>query len=93
MRPVDEFDNPTDYEKLSQKVGFYSQTSVSIPTVSIAENLLKLVKFANSIEAAEAVMKVVRFSRSPKTNEEREAKKICCEASQLARQSFGGGEL
>ena len=90
MRPVDDFEILNDYEKLSHKVGFYSQTSVSIPTVSIAENLLKLVKFANSIEAAEAVMKVVRFSRSPKTDEEREAKKICCEASQLARQMFGG---
>ena len=90
MRPVDDFEILNDYEKLSQKVGFYSQTSVSIPTVSIAENLLKLVKFANSIEAAEAVMKVVRFSCSPKTNEEREAKKICCEASQLARQMLGG---
>jgi len=92
MRPVDDFEILNDYEKLSHKVGFYSQTSVSIPTVSIAENLLKLVKFANSIEAAEAVMKVVRFSRSPKTDEERKAKKICCEASQLARQSFGGEE-
>ena len=90
MRPVDEFDPLTDYEELSQKVGFYSKTSVSIPSVSIAENLLRLVKFARSMDAAEAVMKVVRFSCSPKTDEERESKKICCEASQLARQMFGG---
>jgi len=90
MRPTNEFNNLTDYEQLSDKVGFSSKTPVAFPSVAVAQTLLKLVKFANSIEAAEAVMKVVRFSSSPKTDEEREAKNICCEASKMARQSFDG---
>ncbi len=90
MRPVDEQDIFSTYEELSQRVGFYSKTPVTIPPIEVARNLLKLVKVANSIEAAEAVMRVVRFAPSAKNEEEREAKKICCEASELARQGFGG---
>ncbi len=90
MRPVDEFDSLTAYEALSQRVGFSNKEPVTIPTVEVAKKLLKLVKVADSIEAAEAIMKVVRFSPSPKNDEEREAQRICCEASQLSRQAFGG---
>ncbi|GAG43417.1 unnamed protein product, partial [marine sediment metagenome] len=70
--------------------GFCSDVPVRIPPVAVAKDLLKLVKMANSIEATEAVMRVVRFSPAAKTPEEREAKQICCEASKLARQAFGG---
>lgn len=90
MQPVDEDNSLTTYEELSERVGFSSKVPVSIPSIAVAKNLLRLIKVANSMEAAEAVMKVVRFSSSPKTDEEREAKRICCEASQAARQSFGG---
>ncbi len=90
MRPVDESEAMSTYEELSEKVGFYSRTPITIPSVAVAKNLLRLVKAANSMEAAEAVMKVVRFAPSAKTKEEREAKQICCEASAMVRQSFGG---
>ncbi len=92
MRPVDDFQILNEYEILSRKVGFSSKKPVSIPSLSVAKNLFKLVKFTNSIEAAEAVMKVVRFSASPKTNDEKESKKICCEALQLARKKLAGEE-
>ena len=90
MRPVDEGECLSTYEELSRRVGFHSKDPVTIPSVEIANNLLKLVKMANSMEAAEAVMRVVRFCPSPTNDAEREAKKICCEASQYSRQSFGG---
>ncbi len=90
MQPVDDFEILSEYDKLSREVGFCSKKPVSIPSISVASNLLNLVKHTNSIEAVEAVMKVTRFSASPKTDEEIQAKKICCEALQLARQSFGG---
>lgn len=90
MKPIEECESLTAYEELSRRIGFYSKEPVAIPSVDVAKNLLKLVKVASSIEAAEAAMKVVRFSPSPKTEEEKEAKRICCEASQCARQSFGG---
>lgn len=89
--PNDEHDDDlTSYEALSEKIGFASKDPISIPTVEVAKDLLNLIKQANSLEAAEAVMKVVRFTPSGKTPGEREAKRICCEASQLARQTFGG---
>jgi len=78
------------YEELSQKVGFYCKSPITIPSVAVARNLLKLVSTANSMEAAEAVMRVVRFCPSAKNEEEREAKQICCEASVIVRESFGG---
>ena len=90
MRPVDEHEALSTYEELSRRVGFHSKKPITIPPVAVARNLLKLVKVANSIEAAEAVMRVVRFAPSAKNEEEREAKKICCEASDLSRQGFGG---
>ena len=90
MRPVDENESLTVYEELSQKIGFSSSVAVTIPSIAVAKNLLKLVKVANSIEATEAVMRVVRFAPSARNDEERESKKICCEASKLARESFGG---
>ncbi len=86
--PID--DELTEYEALSEKIGFASKEPIVIPTVDVAKDLLNLIKQANSLEAAEAVMKVVRFTPSGKTPDEREAKRICCEASQLARQNFGG---
>ncbi len=92
MRPVKDSELYSDYEALSRKIGFASSTPVPIPSLAVAENLFKLVKLAKSIEAAEAVMKVVRFSGSPKTDEQKQAKRICCEASQLARQAFGDGD-
>lgn len=92
MRPVKDSELYSEYEALSRKIGFATSKPVPIPSISVAENLLKLVKLAKSIEAAEAVMKVVRFSGSPKTADEKQAKKICCEASQLARQAFGSGD-
>ena len=90
MRPVDETESYSTYEKLSRRVGFYTKDSVSIPSVDVAKHLLNLVKLDNNLEAAEAVMKIVRFAPSAKNKEEREAKKICCEASDLAREGFGG---
>lgn len=83
-------DDLTSYDALSEKVGFATKELITIPTVEVAKDLLNLIKQANSLEAAEAVMKVVRFTPSGKTLDEREAKRICCEASQLARQTFGG---
>ena len=80
----------TTYDELSEKVGFATKEPITIPTIAVAKDLLNLIKQANSLQAAEAVMKVVRFTPSGKTPEEREAKRICCEASQLARQAFGG---
>lgn len=90
MRPVDESEAMSTYDELSQKVGFYSKTPVTIPSVAVARNLLRLVTTANSMEAAEAVMRVVRFCPSAKTKEEREAKQICCEASAMVRDNCGG---
>ena len=90
MRPVDESESLSTYDELSEKIGFYSKIPVTIPSVPVARNLLRLVTMANSMEAAEAVMRVVRFAPSAKNDEEREAKKICCEASAMVRQSFGG---
>jgi hypothetical protein len=92
MRPVDDAEILNEYEVLSREVGFFCKKSVSIPSLSVAKNLFRLVKFTNSIEAAEAVMKVTRFSPSPKTDEEKEAKKICCEALHLARKKLTGEE-
>ncbi len=90
IESTNEQDLPTDYEALSDKIGFASKDPISIPTIQVAKDLLNLIKEANSLDAAEAVMKVVRFTPSGKTPDEREAKRICCEASQLARQTFGG---
>ena len=92
MRPVDDFQILNEYEVLSRKVGFSTKKPVSIPSLSVASNLLKLVKYTNSIDAAEAVMKVSRFAPSPQTNEEKQAKEICCEALQLARKKLTGEE-
>ena len=92
MRPVDDFQILNEYEVLSREVGFCSKKPVSIPSIAVASNLLNLVKLTNSIEAAEAVMKVSRFAPSPQTNEEKEAKKICCEALQIARRKLSGEE-
>jgi len=90
MQSSDEYNDLTTYEALSEKIGFACKAPITIPTVQVAKDLLNLIKQANSLEAAEAVMKVVRFTPSGKTADEREAKRICCEASQLARQTFGG---
>ena len=92
MRPVDDFQILNDYEVLSREVGFCSKKPVSIPSLAVASNLLKLVKFTNSIAATEAVMKVSRFAPSPTTKEEKEAKKICCEALQIARLKATGDD-
>lgn len=86
----DDYDDLSEYEALSEKIGFATNEPIVIPTIEVAKDLLLLIKQANSLEAAEAVMKVVRFTPSGKTPDEREAKRICCEASQLARQNFGG---
>lgn len=84
------FPNETSYDKLSEKVGFSCGEPVPIPSVETAKKLYRLLKLANSIEAMEAVMRVVRFSPSAKTPEEVEAKRICSEASKLGRGIFGG---
>lgn len=80
----------TTYETLSNKVGFATAEAVTIPPVEIAKRLKQLIELANSEDAMEAVMRVVRFAPSAKTPEEEEAKRICCEASQMGRLSFGG---
>lgn len=80
----------TTYTKLSEKIGFFSQEPVPIPSVEAAKKLYQLVKLANSEEAMEAAMRVVRFSVSAKTPDEVEAKRICCEASKIGRATFGG---
>lgn len=90
MRPVDESECLSTYEALSQRVGFFSKESVTIPPLHIAKNLLRMIETTDSMDAAEAVMKIVRFSPSPKTDDEREAKKLCCEASQKMRTAMGG---
>ena len=87
----DDYNDLSEYEALSEKIGFASKDLIVIPSIEVAKDLLLLIKQANSLEAAEAVMKVVRFTSSGKTPDEREAKRICCEASQLARENFGGG--